>query len=167
MIDFTALDSIPTNRAKKPTEEDTSGAFIWLDRERQERENARQMYAQHQRNIQRAGTLRSDIALGIKRGADPLALLLKALECISLMTGESTLYTQSRADLLAIYGWGLGQPAPLKAELEDAQHRLAMLTRPELKQATPDAQERIDKAVTAHEELIASLQKEIEAHEEL
>ena len=159
-LDFTALNSIPEQGAKKPAEA-PSGSISRLEREKQKTETARQMYATHQRNIQRAGDLRSEIALGIKRGEAPLDLLLKALECISLMTGESTIYTQSKEDLLAIYGWGLGQPEPLKLELKEAEHRLAMLTRPELKQATPDAQERIEKAITAHRELIAGLEKEI------
>lgn len=188
-LDFTALNNIPLQGAKKdftepigyvegnlarqpetpatgqsrsPSGEAGSGAIHRLESEKRERDNARQMYATYQQNIKRAGMLRSDIAKGLKRGEDPLAILLKAVECISLMTGDTMIYTQSKEDLLAIYGWGLRQPAPLKVELEEAQHRLAMLTRPELKDSPPDAQKRIERAIQAHRELIGSLEREIE-----
>lgn len=187
-LDFTALNNIPLQGAKRdfaeplehvegnlarqletpatepyrsPSGEAESGAIHRLESEKKERENARQMYATYQQNIKRAGMLRSDIAKGLKAGEDPLAILLKAVECISLMTGDTVIYTQSKEDLLAIYGWGLRQPAPLKAELEETQHRLAMLTRPELKDSPPDAQKRIERAIQAHRELIGSLEREI------
>lgn len=187
-LDFTALNNIPLQGAKKdlaeplaciggnlaiqletpatephrsPSGDAGSGAIHRLESEKKERENTRQMYATYQQNIKRAGMLRADIAKGLKRGEGPLAILLKAVECISLMTGDTVIYTQSKEDILAIYGWGLRQLAPLKAELEDAQHRLAMLTRPELKDSPPDAQKRIERAIQDHRGLIARLEREI------
>ena len=160
-LDFTALDNIPAQGAKDTTPEAPGGAVYGLEREAQERTNARQMYGTYQQNIKRAGRLRSDILKGLRSGEDPLAILLKALECISLMTGDTMIYTQSKADLLAIYGWGLEQPAPLELELEEAKTRLAMLTRPDL--ATDrlplDTRERIQRAVTAHREQIERLEQ--------
>ena len=175
-LDFTALETIATQRAREPLVEgnlarqpETTGgvALYRLERERQEREHTRQMYNTYQQNIKKAGTLRGSILKGIKQGEDPLALLLKAVECISLMTGDTLLYTQSKEDLVAIYGWGLGYPTPLKGELEDAQHRLAMLTRPELitPQTPPDTRERIKKAITAHRDQIEALKKAIEGND--
>lgn len=156
-LDFTALNAIPAKGDFTP--EAPSGAIYGLEREKQERENARQMYDTYQQNIKRAGTLRGDILKGLRAGEDPLAILLKAVECISLMTGDTVVYTQSKADLQAIYGWGLKQPAPLKLELEETKQRLAMLTRPELADAPPDTRERIQRAITAHREQVASLER--------
>ena len=103
-LDFRALDSIPnTAPAIGPGQ-----ATHRLDRERRERINAQQMYATYQQNIKRAGTLREDIVKGIQSGEDPVALLLKAVECISLMTGDTVIYAQSKEDILAVYGWGEG-----------------------------------------------------------
>ena len=190
-LDFTALNNIPLQGARRDFTEPTgyvegnlaikpedpatgqnrspsgdagSGAIHRLDSEKREREHTRQMYATYQQNIKRAGTLRSDILKGLKAGEDPLAILLKALECISLMTGDTMIYTQSKEDLLAIYGWGLGAPAPLGVELEEAKKRLAMLTRPELitPETPQDTQHRIQKAIEAHRELIGRLERAIE-----
>lgn len=99
-IDFRALDSIPAQPEVNP-----GGAMYRLNREKQERDSYRQMCATYQQNIQRAGTLRTDITKGIQNGEDPLALLLKAVECISLMTGDTAIYAKSKEDLLAVYGW--------------------------------------------------------------
>lgn len=137
-----------------------------LDKEKIERKNSRQMYSSYQQNIKRAGTLREDIAKGLKRGEDPLAILLKAIECISLMTGDTAIYTQGKEDILAIYGWGLHRPAALSVKLEEARYRLAMLTRPELAEDTPpDAMKRIEMAIQANKELISRIEQIIKKEE--
>lgn len=157
-LDFSALDNIPHGSIKPSPDPITAPAVKKL--ERVQRNDIKQIYATYQQNITRAGTLRSDILKGIRLGEDPLALLLKALECISLMTGDKTLYTQSKGDILAIYGWGLEEPAPLELELGEVRKRLAMLTRPELTASTsPDATIRLIKAVNAHMELEEKLEQ--------
>lgn len=179
-LDFTALNNIPLHIAKKDFTEPISheegnlalklekpatgqntapqGELVHshrLDQEKQERERTREMYATYQENIKRAGSLRADLLKGIQRGEDPLALLLKAVECISLMTGDTVIYEQGKADMLAVYGWGLGKPEPLRKELENAQQRLKRL-----RGATvpPEAEARLNNAIRSHEELILSLQ---------
>lgn len=126
-------------------------------------EHTRQIYATYQQNIKRAGELIPSIQKGIASGEPAPALLLKALECISLMTGDKVLYSQGKKDLLAIYGWGLREPATLEAELEETRNRLAMLTRPELSTAglMPEEQQNIQRAVTAHRERIDRLEREL------
>lgn len=187
-LDFTALNNIPLQGAKKglkeslesvgentaiqPKKSDTeqnrglnveagSGALRRLESEKKEREQHRQVYATYQENMKRAGMLRTDITKGIETGEEPIAILLKAIECISLMTGDTIIYTQSKEAILAIYGWGLSQPAPLSIELEEAKQRLARLTRPELKDSPPDAQKRIERAVKSHRDLIETIEREI------
>lgn len=190
-LDFTALNNIPLQVAKKDFTEplgyeagnlalkpekpatgqnrSPSGEIIHshkLDAERQERARLREMYSTYQENIRRAGSCRSDILKGMKRGEDPLALLLKAIECISLMTGDTVILEQGKADILAIYGWGLGEVAPLQTQLEEARTRLDRLTGQEPREGLPpaeysNAEQRIQGAIREHRELIASLERAI------
>lgn len=180
-LDFTALNSItPAKKSYVPptvyeegnlalllqkpaTAQNTApqGELIHshrLDAELQERTRIREMYATYQDNIKRAGSLRADLLKGIQRGEEPLALLLKAVECISLMTGDTVIYDQSKEDILAIYGWGLGSPEPLHTELKNAYNRLERL-----KSATvpPEDQPRLQRAIRSHEEYIESLREAI------
>lgn len=174
-LDFSVLDNIPVQLARRDFPEpigqeeeiqaeelDTAlkGAAGTLQRLKKDTENTRQMYATYQQNIRRAGELRSDIAKEIRDGEDPLDILLKALECISLMTGDTVTYTQEKKDIQAVYGWGMGQPEPLREELEEAEKRLALLTRPELltPDTPPDTQRRIQKAIEAHRRKIIRLE---------
>lgn len=179
MLDFTALNNIAMQRAiqdftepleptagnlalkpeKTATGENTSPrGYIHshkLDAEKREREQLREMYSTYQENIKKAGSCRSDVLKGIKRGEDPLDLLLKAVECISLMTGDTVIYTQAKEDITAIYGWGLGYKQPLHLQLREARDRLRRL-----EQATvlPEDRHRLNNAIKEHEELIAMLQ---------
>ena len=185
MLDFTALNNIGTERAREahtatltPTEENLalkpqkagtgqnkSPFPRILSREKEERQNAREMYATYQQNITRAGELRSDILKGIHRG-EPLAdLLLKALECIGNMTGDTVIHEQGKREILAIYGWGLGDPAPLQLELEETKKRLARLEDPETKAHTADL-ELIRTAIKAHKEKITDLEQAIAKSQE-
>ena len=126
-LDFTALNNIPLQVAKKDFTEPIgyevnlalklekpatgqnkahSGQTTnKLDGEKKERARLREMYSTYQENIRRAGSCRRDILKGMKRGEDPLVLLLKALECISLVTGDTVILEQGKADITAIYGW--------------------------------------------------------------
>lgn len=172
-LDFTALNNIAG--AEEPAAAQTRGPdpYTWrgamrrLENEQSALEAARREIRRYQRSTRSAGTLQSDILKSIKAGEEPLDILLKALRCISLLTGDGVTYTQGKEDILAIYGHGLRHPAALKEELEEAQQRLAMLTRPDLKGHTPDAQRRIERAIEAHKELIAGLELEIAAAEEV
>lgn len=190
-LDFTALNNIPLQVAKKdfaePMGYETGNSTLKpekpatgqntasngqavqsyrLDREKEERAHIREMYSTYQENIRRAGSCRSDILKGMKRGEAPLALLLKALECISLMTGDTVILEQGKADITAIYGWGLGEVAPLQTQLEEAKKRLARLTGQEPREDLPpaeyrNAEQRIQGAIREHETLIESLERAI------
>lgn len=190
-LDFTALNNIHLKVTKKDFAEaigyeagnlalkpektatgqntDASGQTVHshrLDREKEERARLREMYSTYQENIRRAGSCRSDILKGVKKGEAPLALLLKALECISLMTGDTVILEQGKADITAIYGWGLGEVAPLQTQLEEAKKRLTRLTGQEPRKDLPPAEyrsveQRIHWAIREHETLIESLERAI------
>ena len=165
-LDFTALNGMAFEEPDTEAKEEAGGAWHRrIDREKEDRAKATQMYKAYQNNIKKAGGIRTEIIKGLNAGEDPLDLLLKAVECISLLTGDTAIYTQGRETIQAVYGWGLRRPAPLKLELEEARERLSLLTRPGLLEAniTEGEHTRIQTAIKAHRELIEGLEREIEA----
>ena len=126
-------------------------AKIKLEREQADNTRTAEVYKQYQQNIARSGQLRTNIIKGIKAGESPYKLLLKAVECISLMTGDSLLLTATREDIKSIYGVGLLEAEPLKIELEEVQKRLAKLEQAVTREGEPeDSRQRIQNAIKAH-----------------
>ena len=111
-LDFSVLDNIrgkaTTAPGKHATGQNRAPEEIipshQLDKEKREREKLREIYHIQQENIRKADTLRSEILKGIQRAEEPTVLLLKAIKCISLMTGDTVIYTQSKRDISAVYG---------------------------------------------------------------
>ena len=153
-LDFTGL----TQNTPEITEPQTSAipASVQLQKKADERqreiEEARRVYATYQDNIKLSGELQTAILKGLKSGADITDLFLKACKAISLMTSNSVFYTQTEADLKAIYGIGLKQPGAIQKELDEVRQRLTMLTRPELQQEPEDSRNRINRAIEAHQD---------------
>ena len=117
-----------------------------------------EVYRTYQENIKRSGQLQTDILKGARAGEDIYSLFLKAVQAISCMTSNKTFYSQVEADLISIYGIGLQQPAPLKLELMDTQKRLDRLREAEQREPNIDS---IKRAITAHQNRIAELEKQI------
>lgn len=161
----------PLTEPQKPAERQIEGIqgqqaaqlYLQAKREENEKEKLRQIYSACQQKIERAAGLREDILKGLKTGQDLEEILLSALECISLMTGDATFSRQGKADLVAVYGWGLGQQKSTALDLEEARGRLAKLKRPELtaEEVPQEIQRQIRKAVKRHEELISKLEEEL------
>ena len=117
-----------------------------------------EVYRTYQENIKRSGQLQTDILKGVQAGEEIYSLFLKAVQAISCMTSNKTFYSQVEADLISIYGIGLQQPAPLKLELMDTQKRLDRLREAEQREPNIDS---IKRAITAHQNRIAELEKQI------
>lgn len=117
-----------------------------------------EVYRTYQENIKRSGQLQTDILKGVQAGEDIYSLFLKAVQAISCMTSNKAFYTQTEADLISIYGIGLQQPAPLKLELEEAKNRLDRLREAERREPNTDS---IKRAIKAHQNRIAELEKQI------
>ena len=117
-----------------------------------------EVYRTYQENIKRSGQLQTDILKGVQAGEDIYSLFLKAVQAISCMISNKTFYSQVEADLISIYGIGLQQPAPLKLELMDTQKRLDRLREAEQREPNIDS---IKRAITAHQNRIAELEKQI------
>lgn len=189
MIDFTALDRISGKEAQQKPQEARTAVFKKELREStpqaekepqtdahkvianlQKRDRAliaqaKAVYTEHRENAQKAGELRTEITKGIQRAEDPLTLLLKAIECISLMTGDRAILTQAEGDIRAIYGHTLEYPAPLKEELAKAQQTIDKLQQTiGSERLPPDELQRATKALKeleAKKEIITNEIKEI------
>jgi len=128
------------------------------DQNKAEQDRTLEVYKTYQENIKRSGQLQTDILKGIKAGEDIYRLFLKAVEAIGCMTSNKTFYTQIEADIKSIYGVGLQEPAPLMLELEETKERLQRLREAEQREPNIDS---IKRAVTAHQNRIAELEKQI------
>lgn len=115
-----------------------------------------------QEDFKRADQLQSEFLEGIVKGEAPERLLLKEIECIALRDGDTVSGYEAKENIKAIYGIGLGEKVPLEIELEELQERLHALKESLEKAEEKDGQRaRIQKAILAHEEKIAFIQKRI------
>jgi len=134
-------------------------AYIKLAREQEDRARAREAYTEYQTNIREAGDLRSQILKGSREGEAPIALFLKACECISQMTGEKLFSEQVEQDLKAIYGEALLEPIPVEWEKNEVKNRLDRLQQA-LERTTEQAdRDRIERAIQAHREKLRELEE--------
>ncbi len=119
-------------------------------------EQARAVYKAYQENILKAGTLQSEILKGIQQGENTAVLLLKALEVISCMTGETVTYQVAKDTLMTVYGEVLRQPDSLEVARAEVRKRLVCLENA-LQGADGTERERILQAIRAHKEKLAQL----------
>lgn len=153
------------SRSQNDTGKAKAGVLLsFFEREQVDHERLLAAYSEIQRNIKRAGELRADILRGARSGEEPVRLLLKAVKCISLMTGESLFYSQIEGDLKSIYGAGLLDPKVLELDLLGTQKRLQKLQNAlERETETADSKKRIQAAIDAHKDKIRQLQEQINA----
>jgi len=104
-LDFSILDGVPTS-INAGNELKAGKLYYKLEAEEKLRASiedamAKQLevYAAHQDAIIKAGQLTSDITKGIQSGEKPEILLLKAIECISLITGDKLFYELNKGNL--------------------------------------------------------------------
>lgn len=184
-LDYSLLDDIPFQTAKidqrEPKEEEArlhppkdkkaATASQRATREAQKTipsiegmkkdyERVRAAYTHYQGNIKRSGTLRSEILKGLGAGEDPVILLLKAIDCISGMTGDKALYYDAERKIKAVYGWGLKDKGVLKIMREEAEERLQKLREACKGDLTLSDMQNIANAMDAHKDLIERLKTE-------
>ena len=133
--------------------------------EQAEHERNTAIYKDYQNNIKATGELRTQLLKGVKAGEPPVLLLLKAVECISLMTSDKLFYSQIEGDIRSIYGAGLLEREPLELELESVKKRLEKLEQAR-KRETGDSKKRIEAAIQAHRKRAAELKNLIEKNGE-
>ncbi len=170
---FNGLDCIealePVKPAQKAPERATEGTeqagrlLAQYKQEQAEHERTLAIYREYQHNIKESGSLRTAILKGAKVGEPPVALLLKAVKCISLMTGDTVFYSQLEGDIVSIYGAGLLEPEPLELELKGVQERLQNLQKALERDTEPaDSKQRIERAIQAHRDRETQLKSMIE-----
>ena len=152
-IDLSILDAIP-KRADPPGILPT---YHKLEKDMRHNARCREAVEKQAEAIAKSERLRVEITKGIQAGESQTRLLLKAIECISLITGDKPFLEQNRKDLITIYGIGLNDAVPLAIVLAEVEQRLTMLTRPELEREPEDDRARIRRAIVAHENRIAEL----------
>ena len=102
----------PQETLKIPkAEPQPQGVYSKLAKLEQEKERQREaaekqiwLWSAHQEAIVKSGQLTNDITKGIQVGEKPEILLLKAIKCISLMTGNDLFYELNRDNIKKIYG---------------------------------------------------------------
>lgn len=163
-VEAIELVKSPQRATEKATDTEQAGRLLaQYKQEQAERERTLEAYRDYQRNIKESKGLRTEILKGIKAGEPPIALLLKAIKCISLMTGEAAFYSQIEGDVASIYGAGLLEREPLELELRGVQGRLQNLQKALERGTEPaDSRQRIERAIQAHRARESQLKSMIE-----
>lgn len=125
---------------------------------KEERERAKAVYREYQKNIKTSGQLQTALLKGTRQGEDIYSLFLKAVKAISLMTSNKAFYSQIEDDIKTIYGAGLLELKPLELELEEVEGRLQRLREAYQRETEPaDSLQRIASAIKAHEQRATQL----------
>lgn len=131
------------------------------DARRDEKADALEVYRTYQQNIRTAGQLQREIQDGVQLGEGIYSLFLKAVQAISLMTGDKLYYESMRETVKAVYGEGLQEREPLELELAEIEERLEKLRR--ARERTDSHEEKnIARAIQKHEERAKRIQEQIE-----
>lgn len=121
-----------------------------IDTQRADHERCLRVYKTYLENKKASSQLQSEIRKGVRAGADPSLLLLKAVEAIARMTNDQLLYEEVKRDLLKIHGEVLLSPVPLSLELEAVEKRLTLLQQAVEQETSTDGKYRIQAAIKAH-----------------
>ena len=111
---------------------------------KRDHEQSVQVYREYQKNIKLTDSTQAEILKGLRTGEDPVGLLLKAIEAISLMTGNKHFYTQARGDLISIYGEALLYPLPLQWQIDEGMERMGKMLEALSREQDPTSRERIE-----------------------
>jgi len=151
-----------TSKIESLEREQATGLLIQARKEKEAHQKAREIYKIHQESTKRSSQLQSEILKGVQAGENIHRLFLKAVEALSLATGNGLLFRQIKEDLIAIYGQGLQEKPALAIELEEVQTRLQRLTEAEQKTEDTDSKERIKRAIKAHKIRATEIKQTIE-----
>lgn len=136
--------------------------FLQVSQEQEDHRKILEVYKTYQENIQVSSQIQTAILKGVKAGEDVYSLFLKAVQAISLMTGNTVFYKQICNDIKAIYGDGLLTPKPLEIELRETETRLRKLRESyQRRTETEDSLKRIGSAIQEHEKRISELKRNI------
>ena len=92
--------------------------------EKQTVQQAADVYAEHQKAIKQSAQLKSEILKGLQNGENLAALLLKAVQAISCVTGDTVFYDQTKERIYSVYGNALQEPAAVELMQNEIRGRL-------------------------------------------
>lgn len=157
-----------TSTAKKPAESHTephSRRRLLQSREearKRDHERGIQAYKDYQEAIKATSEAQAAILKGLRNGADPVGLLLQAIEAIAKVTGNKLFYDQARGDLIAVYGKALLYPLPLQWEIDETMARFEKILASISREHDPATAARIEASARAHHEKLEKLQALLE-----
>ena len=154
---FTSTAKKPT---ESPTEPPTAMRLLQSREEARKRDHERriQVYKDHQEAIKATSEAQAAILKGLKNGADPVGLLLQAIDAIAKMTGNKLFYDQARGDLIAVYGEALLYPLPIQWEIDETLARFEKILASMSREHDPDTAARIEASARAHYDKLERLQ---------
>ena len=132
------------------TPEQPQGNPLFREQQRQQ-ENAEQaatVYAAYQAAIKKVSSTENAILTGLAAGENIAALFLKAVEGLSLLTGNRLLYEQAAADIGTVYGYALQDLAAAALEAANVKKRLSRLEA--AAEANTGNADNIARAIRAH-----------------
>lgn len=152
---------VKTSKNGKNQPSDGAGRLVSAyQKEQADHERILQVCKDYQHNTREAEGLTTAILKGARAGEPPVTLLLKAVKCIGLMTGETVTYSQLEEDIKSVYGVGLLEPEPLRMELEEVKGRLQKLQNALERDTEPeDSKKRIQAAIESHKARANQLEK--------
>lgn len=86
----------------------------------------------------RVETLFHDIVKGLKRQEDNYILLLKALEALATLTGDSRYWTEPKSIIVELHGRQLNKEKPLELVLKEIKAKITMLQNAQKKKNLTD-----------------------------
>lgn len=132
------------------------------DRKRETEKKYFEGLQDYQKNIQKAGQLRTDIIKGAAAGQDTTTLFLKAAKCISLMTGDGVFYDTLQETVRTVHGRAYKDPVPLQQERKEIEERLRKLRDAITRSDTEREKQRLQTAIQAHEKQLRKLEQTLE-----
>jgi len=100
--------------------------YLSIERDKEYKENIFKAYEEYTKTTKESGKLKIEIIKDVNAGADPYSILLKAIECIGKITGDTLFYTRNKEKLRVIYG-ALENPQAIEQELREIKGRLKKL----------------------------------------
>lgn len=123
-----------------------------------DQKKALEVYQTYQDNIKLCDGLKTKILKGIPQGVDIYTLLYWALQAVSKTTHDELFLSQAWTDIRLIHGRALGEPGPLKMEIETTRDRLERIKAAAERETEPGARARMKAAIKAHEKIMAYLE---------
>lgn len=143
-----AREEMTAQEAQETEKPQGNPLFREQQRQRENAEQAATVYEAHQAAVKKVRSTEAAILKGLAAGENIAALFLKAVEGLSLLTGNRLLYEQAAADIGTIYGYALQDPAAAELEAGNVRERLKRLEA--AAEANPGSAENIARAIRAH-----------------